>query len=367
MRILAGVVVVVLLIGCSRKDETPLAAGPAPAPAAKPPVRTAVEDSDLREMLAEMAAAKACTMMEGQFRGLRDKQRPEVVTGVLWIRGCRITHKGTKLDFHFTGDGWQWAEGEKHKAGATFRLRDYLRFSFEITVAGALDISYSTKTHVASLWFTPSRRPDIEFEPLGELDVDPVGTWSSVLGALASTFASSPEELASGEADRQGTQEIEKQFAEGLSVTIDLCTGYSRFGLGRPGNGKMAAPDVGETRKVPVELQPGAVIVFGPQLVLDDGITVHVHVEEGAVRAELACHEQGEALARAFTREGLTPSVKSIARKDISDEGTLRLRRSRCPIAVVFRTIGDQPARFDWQRPMKEAAAGPLVRCAARD
>lgn len=365
MRILAGVVVVLSLIGCSRKDETPLAAAPAPAPAAKPPIRTAVEDSDLREMLAEMAAAKACTMMEGQFRGLRAKDHPALVTGVLWIRGCRITHKGTKLEFHLTGDGWQWAEGEKHKAGATFRLRDYVRFGVAITVPGVLDISYSTKTHVASLWFTPSRPPDIELEPLGTLDVDRVGTWSSILGGLASTFASSPEELASGEADRQGTQEIEKQFAEGLSVTIDLCTGYSRFGLGRPGNGKMTPPDVGETRKVPVELQPGGVIVFGPQLVLDDGITVNVHVQEGAVRAELACHDQGEALALAFARDGLTPSVKSIVRKDVTDKATLRLRHSRCPLAVVFRTIGDQPVHFDWQRPMKEAAVGPLVRCAA--
>jgi hypothetical protein len=70
--------------------------------------RTAAADKDLRIMVAELAAAKACEMMRGQFRGLRGAKRPGVVTGVFWMKGCRIAQRGTDLTFHLSSDGRQW-------------------------------------------------------------------------------------------------------------------------------------------------------------------------------------------------------------------------------------------------------------------
>src|SRR5262245_41943667 len=75
---------------------------PAIAPA-KPPIRGAVGDSDLRVMLAELAAAKACAMVKNQFRALRDPERPAVATGILWIRDCEITSRGTAVTFRLSG------------------------------------------------------------------------------------------------------------------------------------------------------------------------------------------------------------------------------------------------------------------------
>src|SRR6266540_2474493 len=109
-----------LASGCRRKHD---AESPPPIPrlpAAREPIRGAVGDSDLRVMLAELASAKACTMIRGQFRGLRDPERPDVVTGVLWIRGCKIDSDGTQVTFHLKCSGWQWAQQSQHKAGGTF-------------------------------------------------------------------------------------------------------------------------------------------------------------------------------------------------------------------------------------------------------
>ena len=52
-----------------------------------------------------------------------------------------------------------------------------------------------------------------------------------------------------------GVSSSMKRTATWLSVTINLCTGLSRFGLGREPKGAMDKPDAGETKRVPIELQ----------------------------------------------------------------------------------------------------------------
>jgi len=350
------------ITACDRGEarETP----PKDPPRARQPVRLASEDPNLRIMLAELAAAKACTLIRGQFRALRDPERPKVATGFLWIHGCRITQRSTHVDFKLTGYGWQWAQKEQKKAGATFAVRQYVRFAVDATIPGALDLAYDPKSHVASVWFTPERLPEVRFDPVGGVDVDEKGAWSSVLGAVSSVFASSPDEQAEDQAEDQGKHEFRKQFADGLSVTIDLCTGLSRFGLGRPRKGAMVPPDVGETPRIPVELEPGGLMTLGPYLAAD-GMTVRAHVRSGAVRTQVVCHSQAEALARSFVEGTPLPTLRPLATRDIRGDATLRVRRAECPVAVIARPLGG-PAVFDWQRPTPEAAqstGGPLVQC----
>jgi hypothetical protein len=356
--------------GCARdRDRGEAKPASAPPPVPKQPARVAAGDDDLRVMLAEVAAAKACTLIKGQFRGLRDPKRPGVATGVLWIHGCRITQHGTDVDFQLEGDGWQWAEDRQQKAGATFAVHQYVRFAVQATIPGSLDTAYDQKSHVASIWFTPKQLPEVHFTPVGGVAVDEQGAWSSVVGALGSVFSSSPDEQAEDQAQHQGKDEFRKQFADGLSVTIDLCSGLSRFNLGRPAKGKMVAADVGETHKVPIELHSGGLLVFGP-LLAEKGLTVSFRPRAGAFRAELVCHERGEALAKAFAEGAPLPATQPLAAKTVRGETTLRLRSAACPIAVVTRPLGDLPAEtpvvFDWQRPSAEAAqatGGPLIRC----
>ncbi len=104
--------------GCNRgeSEEAETATSQRPSPPPAQPDRTAAADKDLRIMVAELAAAKACEMMRGQFRPLRAAQHPGVVTGVFWMKGCRIAQRGTNLTFHLSGDGWQWVR-RRNQAG----------------------------------------------------------------------------------------------------------------------------------------------------------------------------------------------------------------------------------------------------------
>jgi len=54
-------------------------------------------------------------MMRGNYRGLFAQDRPDVVTGVLWIRDCKITNDGTRVRFELAGNGWQWVDQSKHR------------------------------------------------------------------------------------------------------------------------------------------------------------------------------------------------------------------------------------------------------------
>lgn len=351
---------------CKRDDRAP---APAPAPAAAPvqPKRIAAEDEDLRVLLAELASSRACEMIRGQYRPLRAADRPGTVTGTLWIRGCKITQQGTKVTFHLTGTGWQWADQTKDKVGGTFSLRQYVRFDVDATIPGALDIAYARKAHIVTVWFSPSELPTVKFTPTGELDVDAEGAWSTIVGAIGGVFGQGPEDLAEKDAKAQGAQQFQNQFADGLSVTIDLCTGLPRFGLGRPAQGKMVTADAGESRKVPVEVQPGGLQVFGPYLA-PRGMTVRAHARDGAVRLEVACQDEAAKLSEAYAKTGdASMELLALGKTDVRGEATLQVKSPKCDlVAVIARPIGDRTATFDWHRPVTEAAkaaGGPLIDC----
>lgn len=357
--------------GCDRgggeKDEPAAAAEPT---AARPPRRVAAEDSDLRVLVAELAAARACDMIRGQFRGLRAADRPDTVTGVFWIRGCKITQRGAQVTFHLSGDGWQWVEAEKKKAGATFAIHQYIRFSVATAIGGALDVAYDTSSHVVSFWFTPQGTPKIEFSPIGKIDTDEKGAWSSIVGALGSVFASSPDDKAEEESEKRGAHEFRKSFADGFAVTINLCTGLSRFGLERPRQGRMVTPDAGETRDVPVELRPGGLLVAGPHIARR-GMTVQVHARAGAVHAELVCRDRAEALAQTYLQgQRRLPSGRALAAATVSGASTVSSRSASCLVMfVAWPAPGSrEPVSFDYRRPPSEtarAAGGPVIDCAA--
>jgi hypothetical protein len=362
------------LLACHRDRPEP---PPRPPPAAKAPVRGAVGDQDLRVMLGDVASAKACEMIRGQFRGLRDAERPGVVTGVLWIRECTITNDGTHVRFAIAGNGWQWAQQEKREAGGKFDVHQYVKFGVHATIDGTLDLAYDRGAHVVSFWFTPARTPEIAFEPIGGVSVDRKGLWSSVIGALSSVFADSPDTQGEHEAKKQGTQQFTDQLADGLSVAIDLCSGYQRFTLGRPPKGSLGPPDVGETPRVPVELAPGALFVFGPELA-PRGMTIDVDAPAGPVDVALACSDEAEQLADAFVHgkpvalagsRGDAPEHRGVlAHGVVSGHGKLHAPPSSCKVAVVARAMTPGKSTLVWRRPAGEQArstGGPVLHCAA--
>jgi hypothetical protein len=348
---------------------------PAPAPAVSPPSSRQVRvpaEPDLSLLMADLASARACDRIRGQFQPLPAVGRPNVVTGTFWIRECRISNQGTRITFRLGGNGWQWVDEVKNKAGGTFSVRQYVRFRLTATFSGTLDAGYDPASHVATVWFSPEGEPEVQFAPVGKVNVDAEGAWSSVLSALGSVFAASPEEAAKKEAKALGAIAFKERLADGVSVTVDLCTGLTRFGLGRLARGKMAAPGIGQTGEVSVELQPGGLMIFGP-LLAGGGMTLKAHVPAGTAGMILVCNDQAELLAKAFLEERALPGVHLLASRAIRGTATLHARPARCPMTVVARWLAvsraGTPVMLDWRRPVAESGrstGGRLIDCAAQ-
>lgn len=341
-----------------------------PAPLPTPPLRGAAGDTDLRIMAAELVSARVCDMIRGHFQGLHAPDRPEAVTGVLWVRECKSSSDGTRLRFHLAGEGWQWVKGKKGAGGATFAVEQYVRFRLTASVSGEIDVAYDNSSHVASLWFSPVAEPDVTFATIGGVDVDAEGVWSSVLGAVSSLAASSPEEQAEKQATSEGIQAMKRKFAQGISITVDLCTGLIRSGFGRNVKGTMRPPGVGESKQISVELEPRGIMIIGP-VNAPTAMTVDVTVSRGAVHVALVCNHEAEAVAQAFMKEREPPAVPELASRDVRGHATLEARSPSCSVSLVARAlprpdVAGPAAVFSWRRVAGESAlstGGPIIRC----
>ena len=354
---------VVTLVAC----ESTSAPVPQQPPAVMSAAPATADDTGVRLLLADLASSKACDLVRGGFHGLRAPDHPDVVTGVLWVRDCKITNTGAHVALDIKGNGWLWVDETKRKGGGVFTVRQYVRFGIATTIQGVLDLGYDHDTHVASLWLTPDRAPAVKFTTLGEINVDAEGAWSSFVGALGKTFASSPQDLAEIQVKSQGTHALEAELAAGFAVTLDLCTGLTRFRLERPAKGQMGNAGVGDTLRVPVEVEPGGVIIIGPQLA-SHGMTLEADAEKGGVRLAVVCAEQAENVAAEFMAGRIRSRVPVLGSVDVRTRARLEVQATSCPVAVVVTPLANAPARFAWERPTSEIArsmGGPLMQCAA--
>lgn len=338
---------IVLLAACHRDRPEP------PPPVPKPVVRGAAGDSDLRAMLGEIASSKACEMIEGQFLPLRAPDRPEVRTGVLWIRRCAITSDGTRATFALSGNGWQWADQTKHQAGGTFVVREYVKFEVRATVHGTLDLAYARGDHVLSIWYSPAEPPQIDFTPIGGVEVDRDGVWSSIVGAIGSVTGNGPDEQGAHEAKQQGSHQFADQLGSGLTVAVDLCSGFQRITLGRAPKGTLGPPDPGDSRQAPYELHHDALAVFGPQP-SPAGMTIDVDTD-GPARVGLACAKDAERAADAFVHDRPRELIHTLAQAEVNGHARLHAKPARCKVAVVARSEADQ-VTLRWERPRAERA-----------
>ncbi len=348
-------------IACRHDAAPPLVAAP---------VRDAVGDADVRMLVTEIATEKACDRIRDRFHALRAAGRHDVVTGVLWFRGCTSVHDGMNVTFTLSGSGWQWVDKTMHKVGGTFAVHQYVRFDAKATIAGVLDLGYDGKTHVASLWFSPSREPVVTLDPIGGVDVDHSGAWSSVVGGVATALLRSPDREGVSEAKREGTAQFTAELAEGLTITVDLCTGLARTTVGHTPKGELAPPDVIEPSTTEFELQPGGVLMLGPQRA-QDGMTVHVESAAGgaaSTEVALACRDDAEAIARAYLAGAAPPAITPLAHARVDGVADLTIPAAHCPVAVIARSLAPTgtPVELSIRRSSAEigvANGGPLVGC----
>ena len=314
-------------------------------------------------MLAEVASSKACEILEGQYLALRAPDRPAVRTGTLWVRQCRITNDGTHVTFELGGTGWQWANQTKHEAGATFVVREYVKFDVQATVHGELDLAYDRRDHVLSIWYSPTEAPEIHFTPIGKVSVDRDGAWASVVGGIGSLLGKSPDKQGTHVAAQQGSQQFEQTLATGLTVAVGMCTGYQRITLGRAPKGSLGPPEPGEAKSERVELEKGGLAVFGPQPA-PDGMTIDVD-SDAPVRVGLACADQAATVADAFAHSRARAPIHTLAQADVRGHAHLHAKPARCLVTVIAEPLAPHVA-MDWQRPPAERAralGGSIVRC----
>jgi hypothetical protein len=354
--------VLVALVACSAKNKAlPPDASPPPA---EPPLRDATGDHDVRILVADLLAGRACDQAVHHFGGIRDKLRKQVITGEVWIRECKITNDGTKVTAEISGNGWQWIAKSQKKAGGTFDVKQYVKFAVTAKVSGIVDVAYDPPKHIASLWFTPSDEPTVDFKPIGEIEVESDSTWAAAIGDLGSLVGSSPEDAADAAAADQGKQAVKKVTIKGFELAIDLCNNVSRISKKRLPKGQMPKPSTGETDKVAIEVQNYGVMIEGPYDA-HAGMTIETDVTGGAAKVNLACLAEGEATAQAFLDEK-TNTAKPLKSELISGHATLKVPKEHCPVVVVIRSVQPNPVTVSFVRPAHEATeskGGPLARC----
>lgn len=318
-----------------------------------------VADPHFRELLVAIADSRACQDVRNTFHSLRSSAKPDTVTGDLWIRECNIESHGTHLKFHFAGDGWQRVDQSTKKLGAEFAVNEYVRFHASATLEGTLDLAYDPKTHIATLWFKPTRSPDVKFEPVGKVEVDEHGLWSSIIGGIAKVIGKAPEKEARNQVEQQGQQSFASKLDDGMTVTFNACSGSTRsqFGLLPPGT--EAPLDVGDTTSVEVELKRGGVLVFGPEYATRP-ISIDVRASSGPVHVEAACLDATEKIAGAYVAGQPLPQIEPIAAADVTGHRQLALAKPRCPFAVIARSEGGTVS-LRWKREPPPGAA--LIDC----
>lgn len=152
---------------------------------------------------------------------------------------------------------------------------------------------------------------------------------------------------------------------KGFAVTINLCTGLSRAHLGRPPRGDMGDADVGETRRVFVELEPNGVMLIGPQRA-GAGLTLRATATRGAAEISIVCAKHAATVAAELMDGQIKSTVPTLGHVEVRTQQHLEIEPTTCPVVVMVRPLGNEPARVAWERPTAEIArssGGPLIHC----
>ncbi len=346
---------------------TGCATSPAIEPNIAPPtpvVKGAAGDHDLRIMIAGVASARACAMVEHRFVPLRAKTPDQSVIGVMWLRDCEIVHDGTRVTVEIGGRGWEWVDRDTKKAGATFGVHQDVKFELHAKLVGEVDVAYDPKTHVGTLWLSPVGTPEVTMTPIGDVDVDRESVWADVIGAVGSVTGHGPDDAGHKKVSEEGIKNATKELTKGLTITMNLCNGLTHMMLGRLPRGIYGPAGPGETKQAPFTIHPHSLLLSAPMPV-PDGLSIKLE-SQGPVRIGLACRDQAEAAAAAFL-DGKPVEPKLIAEQVVTGKATLSIPAQRCPVSVVAMSVLPTPVTFDYVRPLAEAAnattSGPLLRC----
>lgn len=327
------------------------------------------KDKNLIMALTQLAGMYACDQMRGRFRTIEAEGQgeQESASGTLWIRECAASAEGDQLALTLGGQGWRWIFREKEKAGAEFEVSQYGKFQVEVALKGRMDARYDPNAQTVRIWFRPVTEPKVNFQPLGEVDVETEGFWSSVVGGVASLVMQSPESQAYEQFASTGHKRFAERFSKGYTAELDFCTGRLQTGFGLNGNGngnRKSGEQDQQSEGTRAFMHQDGLIIDGPFDAQPDKFQVTVRSKQ-PVRAELVCAGEAEKVAEAFLQKRQPPDVSDLASARVENETTLQLKeRVSCPVALLLRSVEHPPTgAFQFHYQVKTA---PLVKTAAQ-
>ncbi len=342
-------VLTIAVTGCAATQE----ATPARPELPPPPTRSAIEDSDLRALLRDIASAQLCRAIESSFSGLPDSDATEGVeggmspsSGRLWIRECEVAVAGDQVIVDIGGPGWVWL----NRGASGFEVRDYLRLSAQMRLTGELDVGYDREKHVVSLWFTPRQRVVAKVSPIGEVPVRP----ESVLAKMASVLSAvrdRAQEQAQEAVVEDGSILFQDALQSGFTVTANLCTGQLDSMVGALSDGEIPRrpyPPDGHRwlANERARIRHGGLDVAGPWQSGTAALQIDVEVEEGSgagAEVRVVCAEDAEQLVDAFLHQRDEPTLTARAYATIAVGATTRLEvdAADCPVTLITRPHGE--------------------------
>jgi hypothetical protein len=323
---------------------------------------------DARRLIVDMASMQACDALEGRIMAIADDDEP--VRGRIWLRGCEARAVRDQLELTFDALVWTWADERSSAMGATFQVQQHVFLDAEATLRTVPQLSYDRSCGYAFLWLRPQSDPTVNVRTIGEVDADPEGAWSHVLGVFARVIGQRPDDRARQEVTEQGDQELEETVDEGFTIFSDLCTSDVGMELGRIDEPPHPRPRPGEAGPATrVSLHAGGLDVHGP---ISDGrqdMLVSMTVESGGpVHARLVCEDDAARLMNAFSRGEALPDVPVIAEARFQPPTELRGgRRDRCPLYLATVPATDQETVISFtERPVEDDRTALVPRCAGR-
>lgn len=348
-------------------------------PLLPPPERSAVENDNLRRLMVAVAERQLCDQVKGQFVALPDGTETaegsaagaSPSAGRLWIEDCRAEQRGDNLMMRLEGPGWIWVEQEAAgPMGSTFKVQGFLRFHGIMELEGSVDLAYTDKARLISLWMTPQADVKASITPTGSVPVEPEGGWSSFLAAVGGAIGDSIEERAKPMVEEQGGQMMAEVLQGGFTFTVDVCTGQADSTVGPLANGEKPVrpyPHDGILWQANqrVRLRAGGIDVAGP--FASDTAPIHFDFEgesgEGA-DVELYCEADAANVVRAhLADEPINTSWRPITthRIDPGSSSYLEADSGRCPVVAILKPRGKDPTVLKYRVYEVGAEATPMI------
>ncbi|MCW8195602.1 hypothetical protein F6455_12460 [Proteobacteria bacterium 005FR1] len=323
-------------------------------------------DRNLQLAVAQLTGMFICERIRGNFRTLMSKGRDkeERASGTMWIRECSAEVNGKQLALTLGGQGWRYIYRQKERAAAEFEVSQYETFEVDVQVEGEINARYQPDTETFTLWFNPVMQPQVDFKPMGEVEVESEGLWSSVVGGIASAVMQSPESVAYEQFRSMGRKRFEERFAKGYTAELNFCTGRLHTGFGVEDAGQPAANEPatdGEATGdwVQAIMHPEGFILDGPEDV-DPGKFEVVVESDVPVQASLVCDRQADRLARSYLETRELPNVPVLQSAIVKGSERLRVGEDvHCPVTLALRPANELDERiFGFRYKVK---TGPLL------